>query len=111
MIAEGSWDYPDKMPFAATFRVRLERAALVLDDKGVLTVYPEGEEAFVPDIAPKQTMDLGINVSDIRPYLNEMRYFVETIQVGNKEGIASLREAVASFRLVWKELDKSNIVK
>lgn len=104
LIAEGSWDYPAKLPFAATFMVRLEKAALVLDEKGVLTVYPEEGDAFVPELGAKEIMDLGINVSDLGPYLKEIRYFVENIQTGNQEGIASLSEAVASCRLVWKEL-------
>lgn len=106
LIAEGSWDYPANLPFAATFRVRLEKAALVLDGEGVLTVYPEEGDKFVPELGPKETMDLGINVSDLGPYLKEIRYFVENIRTGNQEGIASLSEAVESCRLVWKELQK-----
>ena len=105
MTAEGSWDYPVQMPFAAGFRVRLQKAALVLDETGVLKVYPEDGEVFLPEFDAGKIMDLGINMSDLGPYLNEIRYFIETIQSGNRQSIASLSEAVASFRLVQKELE------
>ena len=109
LTAEGSWDYPASLPFRQTFRVRMEKAAVVLDANGILTVYPEEGEKFVPQLGEKEEMDLGSNVSDLGPYMNEIRYFVENIQAG-VEGIASLSEAIASFRLVWKELELAGIV-
>lgn len=104
LTAEGSWDYPVNMPFAQSFRVRLEKAALVLEENGVLTVYPEDGEKIVPHLAT-DVRDLGINVSDMKPYLNEMHYFVEAILEQKEDGIASLAEAAASFRLASKELE------
>lgn len=104
LTAEGSWNYPVNMPFAQTFRVRLEKAALILDEKGVLTVYPENGEGFVPELATDER-DLGINVSDMQIYINEFDYFIDTIQAQNRHGIASLSEAVASFRLAERELE------
>ena len=109
LTAECSWDYPVSLPFMQTFRVRLERAAIMLDAVGILTVYPEEGDPFVPQLGAKEEMDLGINVSDLVPYMNEMGYFVENIQAG-KEGIGSLSEAIASFRLVWKELKLAGVV-
>lgn len=108
LTAEGSWDYPSGFSFAQTFRVRMEKAAVVLDESGVLTVYPEDGETFIPELGEKAIMDLGINVSDLGPYMKEIHYFVETIQAGNEKGIASLGDAVASFRLVCKELHSEN---
>ena len=110
LTAEGSWDYPPGFPFAQTFRVRLEQAAVVLDESGVLTVYPEDGETCTPELGKKEIMDLGINVSDLGPYMKEIRYVMETIQAGNEKGIASLEEAVASFRLVRKELQLADKV-
>ena len=104
LTAEGSWDYPVNMPFAQSFRVRLEKAAFVLEENGVLTVYPEDGEKIVPHLAT-DVRDLGINVSDMKPYLNEMQYFVEAILEQKEDGIASLAEAAASFRLANKELE------
>lgn len=105
LVAEGSWDYPDELPFTQSFRVRMEKAAVVLDETGVLTVYPEEGEKWMPELDRKEEMNMGINVSDLSPYLKEIKYFIENIQTGNKEGITSLSEAAASLRLVLKELD------
>lgn len=102
LCAEGSWNYPASFPFAQTFRVRLEKAAVVLDSAG-LSVYPDEGEPFVPENEQKMVMDLGINVSDLGPYLTELRYFADTIISGG-EGITTLAESIASFRLVQKEL-------
>ena len=49
LMAEASWDYPVNMPFCASFRLRLEGAALILDDIGVLTVYQEDGETLFPN--------------------------------------------------------------
>ncbi len=109
LTAEGSWDYPANFPFAQTFRVRLEKAAAVLDADGILTIYPEDAEKYVPQLGERKEMDLGINISDISPYLNEMKYLVDTILSGKKESIVSLEDAIAAFRLVWKELELANL--
>lgn len=106
--AEGSWDYPGTFPFSQTFRVRLEKAAVVLTADGVLTVYTEDGETLIPQLGEKRKLDLGINVSDIGPYLNEIKYFTEAILEGKKESIVSLEEAAASVRLVRKELELGN---
>lgn len=103
LTAEASWNYPANFPFAGTFRIRLDKAAIVLDGSGVLSVYPDDSEPFVPKISEKVEMDMGINVSDLGPYLTELRNFAENI-VKEEDGIATLAEAIASFRLVQKEL-------
>ena len=108
LIAEASWDYPANLPFAATYRVKLEHAAVVLDAQGTVTVYPAEGEPFAPDLEPAMIMDLGINVSDMRPYYNEISYFTEAILHNSPDGIASLSEAITSFRLVHKELELIN---
>lgn len=105
LMAEGSWDYPVNMPFSASFRVRLEGAALILDDSGVLTVYPEMGEKFVPELPPKQLVDLGINVSDLTSYLEELGSFVENIKACESRETVSLSDAVSSLRLVLKEIE------
>lgn len=108
LTAEASWDYPVSLPFMQIFRVRLEKAAVVLGGDGRLTIYPEEGDKFVPQLAKKEEMDLGINVSDLGPYMNEIRYFVDNILAG-EEGITSLSEAIASFRLVRKELELAGV--
>lgn len=110
LSAEGSWDYPKNLPFSQTFRVKLEKAAVIFDEKGTLTVYPAEGEAIVPQLRAKCEMDMNINVSDMGPYLNELHYFVQMILQNNKDGIACLSEAAASFRLAKKELDLAQML-
>ncbi|MBQ4259467.1 MAG: Gfo/Idh/MocA family oxidoreductase [Lachnospiraceae bacterium] len=105
LMAEGSWNYTAGMPFAQTFRVRLERATVVLGEDGALKVYPEQGGVILPEIGAKEEMDMGINVSDMGPYLNEIKYFIETIETQNYNGIVPLSEAIASFRLAKKEME------
>lgn len=104
LLAEASWDYPATFPFAAEFRVRLEQAAIVCDAKGTVTVYPVDGAPFAAELEPPVIMDMGINVSDMGPYLNEIRYFLDTISDNITEGIASVAEGVASFRMVQNEM-------
>ena len=103
LTAEASWDYPVKLPFAQTFRVRMEKGAVVFRENGELTVYPNDGEPYIPDLMKKQERDMGINVSDFGPYLVEIKYFLKMIKDGNREGKASLKQAVESFRLVCRE--------
>ncbi len=105
LMAEGSWNYTSGMPFAQTFRVRLERAVVVLSEDGALKVYPEQGGEILPEIGAKEEMDMGINVSDMGPYLNEIRYFIEIIETQNLNSIVPLSEAIASFRLAKKEME------
>ncbi|MBO5657668.1 MAG: hypothetical protein J6R94_05745, partial [Agathobacter sp.] len=104
-MAEGSWNYTSGMPFAQTFRVRLERATVVLSEDGGLKLYPEQGGVILPEIGAKEEMDMGINVSDMGPYLNEIKYFIETIEQQNFDGIVPLSEAIASFRLAKREME------
>lgn len=101
VTAEGSWDYPTNLTFSCTFRVRLEKAALVLDEQGTLTVYPEEGEKFVPQLGETLEMDLGINVSNIGVYLKELKRFVTAVEQ-ETGAVVSLADAVASFRLAQK---------
>lgn len=102
LCTEASWNYPVTFPFSESYRVRLEKAAVVLDTDGI-KVYPDEGEPFTPENEQKLVMDLGINVSDIGPYLTELRYFADVI-VDGKKVLTSLEDAIAAFRLVQKEL-------
>ena len=104
LMAEGAWEYPTCMPFAAGFRVRLEKATLTLDDRGILTVYPEGGEAFVPQLADAVEMDLGINFTDVGEFINELGAFADAIEKGGPAAVP-LADAVAAFRIAKKELE------
>ncbi|MBE5866968.1 MAG: Gfo/Idh/MocA family oxidoreductase [Lachnospiraceae bacterium] len=109
IMTEASWDYPFGMGFTKRFRIKLEKAAVVLSEAGVLTVYPETGGRFVPKLEEALEMDTGMNVSDLRDYLDELKYMLEVIRSGDRNGILSLSEAVASFRLVMKEQEAAKI--
>ena len=105
LMAEGSWNYTSGMPFEETFRVVLEKAVVVLDANGILKVYPQEGGVIEPEISAKEEMDMGINVSDIGPYLCEMKYFADVIENQDFNNITTLSEAVASFRLAKREIE------
>lgn len=104
LTAEASWDYPANFPFAQTFRVRFEKAAVVLQADGTLIVYPEDGDTYIPKFDSRMQMDLGINVSDLGPYMNEIKYYVQAIGSGEMQSISGLTEAIETLRLVNREL-------
>lgn len=58
----GSWDEASTVPFNAGFRVRFEKASVILEN-GTLTVYPEGEgEPYTPEIPATDPMTEEIRV-------------------------------------------------
>lgn len=103
---EACWDYPQSFPFTADYRVKFEHAVAVLRS-GVLTVYPNGGEPFHPALAAdyQGDNDIGGNVSSLGGYYNELKYFVEGIAGKNDLSIATISEAIASTRLVLREVE------
>ncbi len=102
---EAGWNYPASFPFTADFRVKLERATVVLSG-GVLTVYPNEGDAFNPELAEEfqGDNDIGGNVSSLGGYYNELKYFVEGLQGKNDLSVATVAEAIKSVQLVKKEV-------
>ncbi len=106
ITAEGGWDFPDNFPFSAGYRVKLEQATIVFD--GIqLKVYPENGDVFEPAL-PEEfqgTADVGINISDMGPYYEELSYFIHEIVLNGGKEIAPLSEAVKSANVAWKEIE------
>jgi len=102
---EAGWNYPADFPFTADFRVKFEKATVVLSG-GVLTVYPNEGGAINPELAEEfqGDNDIGGNVSSLGGYYNELKYFVEGLQGKNDLSVATVAEAVASVKLVKKEI-------
>lgn len=111
LAAEASWDYPGGFPFTATYRVKFERAAITLESNGTVAVYLEGGDKFLPNLGTKMEMSMGINVSDMRPYYNEIHFFINNILTNSNHEVATLRDSIASFRLVKKEQELMEIYK
>ena len=105
---EGGWDYHDYFPFAMKFRVKMEKATVVYDEKG-LNVYQDGCESFAPDIAVEATgtNTAGINVQGIAGYYNEIKDFIECIENDTMPKIAPLSEAVKSLEVALKEIESA----
>lgn len=105
---EAGWDFPAMFPFTASYRVKMEKATAVLDGNG-LTLYPDEGEVFHPelDVQFEAENNIGGNVSSLGGYYNELKYFVEGLQGKNDLSIATLAEAVASVRLVKREIESA----
>ena len=103
---EAGWNYPADFPFTADFRVKFEKATAVLAG-GVLTVYPNEGGAITPKLAEEfqGDNDIGGNISSLGGYYNELKYFVEGLQGKNDLSVATVAEAVASVKLVKKEIE------
>lgn len=103
---EAGWDYPPSFPFDAGFRVKFEKAAVVLN-AGVLTVYPQQGEAYHPELPAEYQgdNDVGGNISSLGGYYNELKYFVEGLRGEHPLEIATAQEAIRSVRLVKKGIE------
>lgn len=103
---EAGWDYPADFPFTADFRVKFEKATVLLAG-GVLTVYPNEGTPYQPELAEEFQGDneIGGNISSLGGYYNELKYFVEGLQGKNDLSVATVAEAVASVKLVKRELE------
>ena len=103
---EAGWNYPASYPFTAGFRVKFERAAVILDGSG-LTVYPNEGEPFQPELLGEfqGDSDLGGNISSLGGYYNELKFFVEGIRGDHPLDVATVSEAVKSVKLVKREIE------
>lgn len=105
---EAGWNYPASYPFTAGFRVKFERASIVLDG-GALTVYPDGGEPFRPELAEEFQGDGGGggNISSLGGYYNELKYFVEGLRGDHPLEVATVEEAIRSVKLVKREIEQA----
>lgn len=107
---EGGWDYPAAMPFEMEYRVRFEKATVAfnLGKTPSLMVYNENGTASEPVLEKEynsDSKDLGGNISSLGGYFNEIKYFLECLEIGDEIKIAPLKEGVESFRLTMREIN------
>ena len=103
---EAGWNYPADFPFTADFRVKFEKAT-VIGGGGVVNVYPLGGTAYQAELEEEfqGDNDIGGNISSLGGYYNELKYFVEGLQGKNDLSVATVAEAIASVKLVKREIE------
>ncbi|MBQ8340667.1 MAG: Gfo/Idh/MocA family oxidoreductase [Clostridia bacterium] len=103
---EGTWNLPTTHPFQATFRVVFEKAVIENAD-GKFMKYTEAgaEEIKIEKIELAGDAYKGGNVSDLGGYYNELVYFCDKAEKGEKIERATLTDAVESLNFVLDELN------
>ncbi len=108
ILSEDGWDFPSSFPFSESFRVKFERATLVLNHEG-FHVYTEDGETITPEFeaACDADLDVGINVSSLGEYFNELKYFTDTLIAGGTPDRVPLIDGINAVRLVWREIESA----
>ena len=103
---QGGWNFPRSFPFTADFCVKFEKATVALAG-GALTVYPEGGEAYRPEISEELSgeNDTGGNISSLGAYYSEPKFFIEGLRGEHALDVATVEEAIRSVRLVKKGVE------
>ena len=101
---EGTWDLPGSYPFTATFRVVFENA-VVENAGGRFVLYTKDGTSEIK-IEKKELVGgvTGGNVSDLGGYYNELVYFCDKAEKGEKIEKATLCNGVSSLEFLLKEL-------
>ena len=110
--AEACWAMPGNFPFKCAFTARFEDATAVFDTD-TLTVYKFDGSTEHPEMKNNlgSSADTGINVSNLGPYYNELKYFIDKLSANEPIEVASLEEAAASLKLVLNEIQSVGGVK
>ena len=102
---EGTWDLPGCYPFAASYRVVFEKAAVEYAG-GKLTVYDEtGAKEVKIEKAELSGGFEGGNISDLGGYYNELKSFTENAAAGRPVEKATLEAGVSSLKFLLKEVN------
>ena len=107
IIARGCWDMPDKYPFSMSFCVKFEQATVEFDSACKSLCVHTDTQSFTPQLAGgfESTKDLGINVSELGGYYNELLYFANGIKDHTDLTVAPLEEGVQSLYLALDEIE------
>jgi predicted dehydrogenase len=101
--AEGGW-FPAGVPFIASFRIVFEHAVLDYRSDGKLMCYQEEAEAYPVPVGAKINAPSTINIDSLRPYYNEIRYFLDCITSGRKPSVVTPQESLASLNMLLAEI-------
>lgn len=101
--AEAGW-FPVRLPFLAAYRVAFEQAVLDYRSDGGLMCYPQAAEPYQVAFENKITATSEINIDSVRPYYNEIRYFLDCIASGEKPAVVTPDDSYASLDMLHKEI-------
>ena len=110
--AEACWAMPGNFPFKCAFTARFDDATVVFDTD-TLNVYKFDGTHEQPEMTNDfdSGSDTGINVSNLGPYYNELKYFIDKLSKNEPIETASLNEAATSLKLVLSEIQSVGGVK
>ncbi len=94
VTAIGEWGMSDGWPFSMSYRVNFEKASVVSDTAGVITVYPNDGESYVVDYAKKKRMQ------------EQQEYFAAVIR-GKENTVSTPESAMKSVLRVQKLLESA----
>ena len=112
VCAEGAWYYPDSFPFSAGYRVKFEKATAVFDsgkDPSV-TVYTNDEGIVIPEFdsqSGQKSQSKG-NISSLKGYYNELKYFINRIKTNQPIETAPLSEGVLTLKLALRQIEEAD---
>jgi predicted dehydrogenase len=104
--AEGGW-FPARIPFRATFRVIFEGAALDYRSDGQLMCYPADSDPFPVPLEAEIKTQSDINIDTVRPYYNEIRYFLDCINTGKEPSVVTPQDSAASLEMLLAEIQSA----
>lgn len=114
--AEGGWNYPKKWGFQMAFQAVFEKGAVEYDSGSTPTLR-YCPTSGSPRPLPYQEAGIGNsaisggNLSSLGGYLNELTYFIQTLDAGKKPAIATLPQAAESLRVCLAELKSAQTQK
>jgi predicted dehydrogenase len=100
---EGGWNLPTNAPFKMAFRAVFERGVAIFDG-GPLTIYEEGKEPGVPEVASMAAKGGGGNISDLGGYFFELKYFYDRLRSGEPLDRITPESSRESLALTLEEI-------
>lgn len=107
-IAEGCWDVSTALPFKSYYRACFERATVEYDgtrEHAVAVYHQDGMVEYIePEVEDIFCEASDINISDVRPYFEEDRYFINCLASKSAVEKSDLEDAVRSAMLGYQIL-------
>jgi len=108
-MAEGGWRTTSEFPFSMAFRAYFERGVVEFNSarQPSLTVYPEGQKAYCPQIEKPKAQggrETAGNIAELGGYFNEIQYFIGCILEDTDPSVLTPEDARTSLEIVLAEI-------